>query len=102
MILPQLKNRDGFGFHGPGGTLCGHLGGSKTPQLSQGVRKRTSITVDKLEPPRASTQYTVCPGSSDPFYVVTYNIKWVTTSWTHSMQGIVSVCFVFTLSLFKI
>ena len=28
---------------------------------------------------------TVCPISSDPFYVVTYFIKWVTTSWTYSM-----------------
>ena len=28
---------------------------------------------------------TVCPRSSDPFYVVTYYIKWVTTSRTHSM-----------------
>ena len=28
--------------------------------------------------------YTVCPRSSGPFYVVTYYIKWVTTSWTHS------------------
>ena len=27
---------------------------------------------------------TVCPRSSDPFYIVTYYIKWVTTSWTHS------------------
>ena len=26
--------------------------------------------------------HTVCLRSSDPFYVVTYNIKWVTTSWT--------------------
>ena len=26
--------------------------------------------------------YTVCPGSSDPSYLVTYYIKWVTTSWT--------------------
>ena len=24
--------------------------------------------------------YTVCPRSSDPFYIVTYYIKWVTTS----------------------
>ena len=29
--------------------------------------------------------YTVCPRSSDLFYVVTYNIKWVTTSWTYSI-----------------
>ena len=26
----------------------------------------------------------VWPRSSDPFYVVTYYIQWVTTSWTHS------------------
>ena len=29
--------------------------------------------------------YTVCPRSSNPFCVVTYYIKWVTTSWTHSI-----------------
>ena len=28
--------------------------------------------------------YTVCPGSSDPFHIVKYYLKWVTTSWTHS------------------
>ena len=27
---------------------------------------------------------TVSPRSSDPFYIVTYYIKWVTTSWTDS------------------
>ena len=26
---------------------------------------------------------TVCPRISDPFYIVTYYIKWLTTSWTH-------------------
>ena len=26
---------------------------------------------------------TVCPGSSDPFHIVSYFMKWVTTSWTH-------------------
>ena len=25
----------------------------------------------------------MCPGSSDPYYIVTYYIKWVTTSWTY-------------------
>ena len=25
---------------------------------------------------------TVCPRSSDQFYIVTYYMKWVTTSWT--------------------
>ena len=29
---------------------------------------------------------TVCPRSSDPFYVVSYYIKWVTTSWAHSIR----------------
>ena len=38
--------------------------------------------------------YTVCPGSSDPFYVLTYYIKWVTTSWTYSILN-------FHLILFK-
>ena len=28
---------------------------------------------------------TVCPRSSDPFHIVTCYIKWVTTSWTHSI-----------------
>ena len=27
--------------------------------------------------------HTVCPRSSDPFYIVTFSIKWVTTSWTY-------------------
>ena len=31
-----------------------------------------------------SQRHTVCPGSSDPFDIVSYNIKWVTTSWTYS------------------
>jgi len=26
----------------------------------------------------------VCPRRSDPFYVVTYFIKWLTTSWTYN------------------
>ena len=28
---------------------------------------------------------TICPRNSDQFYVVTYYLKWVTTSWTYSM-----------------
>ena len=30
------------------------------------------------------TNDTVCPGSSDPFYIGSYYIKWATTSWTYS------------------
>ena len=27
---------------------------------------------------------TVCPRSGNPFYIATYYMKWVTTSWTYS------------------
>ena len=33
---------------------------------------------------RKSYFHTVCPRSSDPFYIVYYYINWVTTSWTYS------------------
>ena len=29
---------------------------------------------------------TVFPGSSDPFHIVSYYIKWVTTSWTYGIM----------------
>ena len=32
--------------------------------------------------------FTVCPRSSDPFYLVTHYIKWVPTSWTDSTNFI--------------
>ena len=28
----------------------------------------------------------MCPRSSDPFYVVTYYKKWITTSWTDGIK----------------
>ena len=28
---------------------------------------------------------TVCPRSSHPFHIVSYYMKWVTTSWTYSI-----------------
>ena len=34
---------------------------------------------------------TGCPRSSDPFYIVTYYIIWVTTSWTDGMMSIISI-----------
>ena len=30
----------------------------------------------------------ICPRGSDPLYIVSYYIKWVTTSWTHSILQI--------------
>ena len=38
-------------------------------------------------------KYTICPRSSNPFYLVTYNVKWVTTSWTNSIVLILSLSF---------
>ena len=46
------------------------------------------------------THSTVCPGSSDPFYAVSYCIKWVTTSWTHSMKYLSSWKNVYIMELF--
>ena len=34
-------------------------------------------------PDVSNTEHTVSPGSSDPFYILTSYIKWVTTSWTY-------------------
>ena len=31
--------------------------------------------------------HTICQRSSDPFYIVPYYTKWVTTSWTHSIES---------------
>ena len=42
---------------------------------------------------------TICPRSSDPSYIVTYHIKWVTTSWTHSIPMLYSL-FNLTLDVF--
>ena len=32
----------------------------------------------------------VCPGSSDTIYIVTYYLKWVTTSWTDGTTSIIN------------
>ena len=40
--------------------------------------KNADFSMDKLK-----ARYSVCPGSSDPFYVSSYYVKWVTTSWTY-------------------
>jgi len=37
-------------------------------------------------------EYTVCLRSGDPFYIVTYYIKWLTTSWTHSAKKKLTSC----------
>ena len=35
------------------------------------------------------SNYTLCPRSLDPVHLVTYNIKWIRTSWT---DGKASMC----------
>ena len=45
--------------------------------LSLSFRRLWQIFAEK------KSLYTVCPRSSDPFYIVNYYIKWVTTPWTH-------------------
>ena len=44
----------------------------------------------KLVLVKTMVTFTVCQRSSDPFYVVTYYIKWVTTSWTYSIEQLFS------------
>ena len=36
------------------------------------------------------SDYTMCPRSIDPCYIVTFNIKCVTTSWTYSISFYIS------------
>ena len=46
------------------------------PGLEQTSRSSTNIGEE--------SKVTICPRSSDPFYIVSYYIKLVTTSWTYS------------------
>ena len=55
------------------------------------VKQAKTITKQKEGIGRATSEGsmriwpTVCPRSSDPFYIVIYYRKWVTTSWTYSI-----------------
>ena len=44
-------------------------------------------------------QATICPGSSEPFYIVTYCINWITTSWTYSIFASTSKTWTLTKNL---
>ena len=46
------------------------------------------------------TQITVCPRSSDSFYILTYYIKWVTASWIGSSTMLIMNASISTFSLF--
>ena len=52
------------------------------------------------------TPSTVCPRSSNPFYIVSTYMKWVTTSWTYRMYAkasgnifVISLCSMMRLSI---
>ena len=46
--------------------------------------KETTARERKDMRERERVRYTICPGISDSFYIVSYYIRWVTTSWPHS------------------
>jgi len=47
--------------------------------------------------------HTICPRSNDPFFIVTYYIKWATTSWTHSSKADINArSIVFVYSCYKV
>jgi len=56
-------------------------------QQQQQQQKQKKQQIQRLiisHPTKESkNQVTVCPRSSDPFDIVSYYIKWVTTSWTY-------------------
>ena len=49
---------------------------------------------------REERNRSVCPGSSDPFYIVSYYIKWVTTSWTYRDIARLLVGILFQIKLY--
>ena len=76
--------------------FLGQLRGSLSPlggQDGQNLLGRHFVYTLKSQDMHCNTgcnkymrMFTVCPGSSDLFYIVTYYIKWVTTSWTYSIS----------------
>ena len=49
------------------------------------LREETSLVSELVYCIEDQASVTLCPKSSNPFYIVTYGIKWVTTSWTYSI-----------------
>ena len=62
-----------------------HPPGSGRTSWGAAAQAPEKIHLKKLHLRHPNGNTTVCPGSSDPFHIVTYYMKWVTTSWTHSM-----------------
>ena len=81
-----------FGFDIRPDTACTHPVGPKRPDIQYIYHKYNIIQERKLV-----VQFikgtTVCPKSVNQIYVVSYKIKWVTSSWTHSRvnRGFLSI-----------
>ena len=54
-------------------------------QVLEDLAPRVHHVLERSNAAFISYGFTMCPGSSDPFYIVTYYIIWVITSWTYSM-----------------
>ena len=60
----------------------------KSKQKAMNFLRQKGIKIAKKRYNGEFCILTVCPRSSDPFYIVTYYIKWVTTSWTGGSRSI--------------
>ena len=72
----------------PLGEVLRHQRGHFFLQTTTGVKQEVFVVVCQMlcwSSSASSLVITVCPGSSDPFYEVTYYIKLVTTSWTYNI-----------------
>ena len=65
--------RDHLNYHS-GSTTGPWTPLTSSPEVSVLFKVRSRIT-------------TVCPRGLDPFYTVTYYMKWVNTTWTHSSNA---------------
>ena len=62
-----------------GSLLPGHVAGQTV------IKAKNMKNIKKKEKNWLYRHNTMCPRSNDPFYIVTYSIKWVTTAWTHGI-----------------
>ena len=65
-----------------------HFRESDIPLNNLGARRLGSAFSDTVHlKTRYSTRCTICPRSSDPFYIVSYYMKWVTSVRTKLIKG---------------
>ena len=64
-----------------------HAAGGVITAGRERVPIRKELKQTELKAKLGNNNHTVCPRSSDPFYIVTYYIEWVSTSWTDSKHN---------------